>query len=639
VDVTKYAELFLSESREHLSAINTALLDLERSDDPSEPVGALFRAVHTLKGMSATLGYHAVAELAHEMESLLERVRSGEHLVTPDTVDLLLAGADALEASVERAVAGESTEDETSGIVERLRALTGDGTDAPSALSAGAAAPAPGLVLPTGDGVLVRVRQSPDTDMPGVRAVIVLQRAKSLGALGTVSPPMAELQSATSPMEFAFRVATSASPEAIATHIRASGDVASVQVGDAPAERAPAGPAPATPAVPKRSLAPAAAGRAQRSVRVDVARLDGLMNLVGELVIARGRMAQLAGRLEAPALDEAVSQTARLIGDLQDEIVAARLVPVWQIFDRFPRMVRDSARATGKDVDFRVEGKDIELDRSLLEELGDPLVHLLRNAVDHGLEGPDERASAGKPPRGRLVLSALRDRSAVLIRVEDDGRGMDRERVRALATADGFAEATSGDLTDEELLRIIARPGFSTAERVTDLSGRGVGVDAVLTRVRQLGGTVELRTVLGEGTTWTLRLPLTLAIVRALLARVGTEHYAMPVTHVVETLDLTPSAMRSVRGQEVFVLRNDVLPLLRLRSLVELPPGESEAPQVVVIARGDRRAGVVVDELVGQQEIVVKQYDAVRDARPLFSGATILADGAPALIVDVGSLL
>jgi two-component system chemotaxis sensor kinase CheA len=623
VDVTKYAELFLAESREHLSAINDALLTLERADDPGDAVSALFRAVHTLKGMSATLGYTAVASLAHEMESLLDHVRRGKHSVTPETVDVLLAGADALESSVERAVAGESSETDVTPVIERLRAVAG-----PIAAPA-AAAPAQRFPVPGGPGVLVRVRQAAETDMPGVRAFLLLQHAQGIGTVLTVSPPAEVLQAATAPQEFAFRIQTDATPDAVAAHMRGAADVATVAVGD---EHAGA----VTPAVEEKPGTPA---KASRSVRVDVTRLDGLMNLVGELVIARGRLAQLAGPVEIAALDDAVDQTGRLIGDLQNEIVAARLVPVSQVFDRFPRLVRDASRALGKDVDFRIEGKDIELDRSLLEELGDPLVHLLRNAIDHGIESPSDRAAAGKPARGRLVLSATRDRSAVLVRVEDDGHGVDRDRVRAQAVAQGLVDASKPELSDEELLRVIARPGFSTAERVTDLSGRGVGIDAVTTRVRQLGGTVQLTTAPGAGTTWTLRLPLTLAIVRALLARVAHETYALPLTHVIETLDLTAGARQTIRGQEVIVLRGDVLPLLRLRALVDLPHEEVPLPQVAIIARGDRRAGVMVDELIGQQEIVVKQFEPVRDALPLFSGATILADGAPALIVDVGSLL
>ena len=624
MDVAKYAELFLTESREHLSAINAALLALERTDDPTDGVGALFRAVHTLKGMSATLGYTGVSSLAHEMESLLDRVRRGEHHVTVETVDLLLAGADALEASVERAVAGDSSDEEVRPLVERIRALAGEGIATTTVET-----PARGLVLPTGEGVLVRVRQAAETDMPGVRALLLIQRAKSLGTVASVSPPIETLQAAATPQEFAFRLVTAASPDEIVATLRSAGDVATIAAGEA-AEAVKDRAAPSAAPTPSFT---------QRSVRVDVARLDGLMNLVGELVIARGRLSQIATSLEAPALEDAVSQTTRLIGDLQGEIVAARLVPVSQVFDRFPRLVRDAARSTGKEVDFRIEGKDIELDRSLLEELGDPLVHLLRNAVDHGIETPAERLAAGKAERGRVVLSASRDRSAVLVRVEDDGRGIDRVRVREHAMAQGLIDPTKTDVSDEDLLRLIARPGFSTVKQVTALSGRGVGVDAVTTRIRQLGGIVELRSVPGEGTSWTLRLPLTLAIVRALLARVAHETYALPLTHVTETLDLLPSGHHRVRGEEVLTLRGDVLPLLRLRSLVRLPEAEVPLPQVVVIARGDRRAGVMVDELVGQQEIVVKQFEPVRDALPLFSGATILADGAPALIVDVWSLL
>jgi two-component system chemotaxis sensor kinase CheA len=315
------------------------------------------------------------------------------------------------------------------------------------------------------------------------------------------------------------------------------------------------------------------------------------------------------------------------------------------VFDRFPRVVRDAARGTGKQVDFLIEGKDIELDRSMLDEIGEPIVHLLRNAVDHGIESPDARIAAGKPPAGRLQLSAVRDRSAVVIRVTDDGRGIDRDKVLSKAKANGLVDPAKTDLTDDELFRLVARPGFSTADKVTDLSGRGVGIDAVYTRVRSLGGAVDMRSTPGQGTVVTLRLPLTLAIVRALLAKVNDEVYAVPLTHVSETVELLPEVRRTLRGKEVLVLRDDVLPLLRLRELVGLPPRDDDADglrhleQVVVIDLADRRAGLVVDDLTGQQEIVVKQFDAVRDGLSIFGGATILGDGSPALIVDVSSLL
>jgi len=313
------------------------------------------------------------------------------------------------------------------------------------------------------------------------------------------------------------------------------------------------------------------------------------------------------------------------------------------VFDRFPRVVRDAARSIGKQVEFVVEGKEIELDRSMLDEIGDSIVHLLRNAVDHGIEPPDVRTSQGKPAAGRLVLSASRDRSAVVIRVSDDGRGINRVRVLERAKRDGLVEPTKTQLTEDELLRLLARPGFSTAEKVTDLSGRGVGIDAVYTRVRSLGGAMDIRSEPGEGTTMMLRLPLTLAIVRALLARVGDETYAIPLAHVSETVELEPDTLRTVTSREVLLLRDDVLPLLRLRTLVGLPEyvraSDIDLEHVVVIDLGDRKAGLVIDELTGQEEIVVKQYDGVRDGLPIFGGATLLSDGRPALIVDVSSLL
>jgi two-component system chemotaxis sensor kinase CheA len=357
-------------------------------------------------------------------------------------------------------------------------------------------------------------------------------------------------------------------------------------------------------------------------------------------VITRGRLVQLSGSIGDPALTESVQQASRLVADLQDEIMTSRMVPVWQVFDRFPRLVRDAAHSVHKQVDFVIEGKEVELDRSMLDEVGDPIVHLLRNAVDHGIELPEARVAQGKPAAGRLTLSALRDRSAVAIRVSDDGRGIDRDRVLRRALEGGLVEPDRAELSDEELLRIISRPGFSTAEQVTDLSGRGVGIDAVYNRVRSLGGTVDIRTEPGTGTTVTLRLPLTLAIVRSLLARIGEETYAVPMTHVSETVELAPSIVRSVKGKEVLMLREEVLPVMRMRQLMGFDGEPARGlEQVVVVELADRRAALVVDALIGQQEIVVKQFDGVRDGLSLFGGATILGDGAPALIIDVSSLL
>jgi two-component system chemotaxis sensor kinase CheA len=304
-------------------------------------------------------------------------------------------------------------------------------------------------------------------------------------------------------------------------------------------------------------------------------------------------------------------------------------------------MVRDTARTLGKEVDFRIEGRELELDRSTLDEIADSLVHLLRNAIDHGIESPEERVAAGKSRAGRLVLSAARERSAAVIRVSDDGRGIQRAEVLARARRHELVDSDVTELSDDELVRLIARPGFSTADRVTEVSGRGVGFDVVHTRVRSLGGALNIRTVEGQGTTVTLQLPPTLAIVRAVLARLGDETYAIPASHVSDTVELTPEHITRVQQREVYRLRDDLVPVVRLRRLFspDAAADEGAIEHGVILDVGDRRVALIVDDLVGQEEIVVKQIDAVRDAAPYFAGATLLADGAPALIIDVSTLL
>ena len=641
MDPNRYAELFRSESREQLSEINRALLDLEaRPADPA-PVHTLFRAVHTLKGMSGTMGYEGVAAFAHELESLLDRVRGGEQGISPELMDALFASADALEAGIDRAVARKSAPKALKEALAQLRrvaggsaAATGAGSAAAlEATAASAEAAAAAASVDEGPGVLVRVRQRADTLLPGVRAFMVVQKARTLGELVAVSPPLAALQAAEAPQAFAFRLVTARPAAEIEAAIIATGEIEHVEVSAGRGRsRAPVRLTAEEDATP--------IGKGARHIRIELSRLDTLMNLIGELVITRGRLLQLtAGRNDA-ALDEAMTQASRLIGDLQAEVMASRMVPVWQVFDRFPRLVRDASRTLHKEIEFVVEGKEIELDRSLLDEIGEPVVHLLRNAVDHGIEAPEVREAAGKRRLGRLVLSASRERSSVIVRVKDDGRGIDRQRVLARAHELGMVAPDVTRLDDELLFRVIASPGFSTATTVSDLSGRGVGIDAVQAKVRQLGGSVELESAPGQGTTVTLRLPQTLAIVRAVLARIGGERYALPLQHVRETLAWSADAVQRVQGREVLVLREEVLPFLRLRDVVHgAAAARDESSDIVVLERGGRRLGLLVDELTDQQDIVVKQFDAVRDGLALFSGATILADGRPALIMDVASLL
>ncbi|MDQ3388855.1 MAG: chemotaxis protein CheA [Gemmatimonadota bacterium] len=620
MELSQYGELFLSESREHVSAINDLLLKLEAAPASREPVEGVFRSVHTIKGMSATMGYTRVADLAHQMEELLERLRKGKGAVDGALTDLLFESADALEQSIEIAVEEvESEGPEISELLARLRAAAEDTAESDTA----------------GEKMRLRVVVSAGSALPAVRAFMTIRAAREIGAVSEIDPPEAALLTSAFAGTLHFQLRTERVPAEVEAALRAVGDIDEVEIGAGGAEDVARG------VEGSGAAGPTGSARA-RNIRVDLRRLDALMNQIGELVIIRGRLQRLAELRDAPELEETVDRAARLISELQDEIMQARMVPVGQVFDRFPRLVRDAARTLDKQVDLLIEGKEIEFDRSMLDEIGDPIVHLLRNSLDHGIESPRERRAAGKPPGGMLRLTAARERSQVVIRVEDDGRGIQRERVVERAVAQGLvARDSMTALGDEEIFQLLTRPGFSTAHEVTDVSGRGVGLDVVATRVRALGGILEIASRAGEGTSFTLRLPLTLAIVRALLVKLGTETYALPMAHVSETVEIPAEEIRSVKGCSVAVLRDEVVPLLSLSSALRRGADDParRLRTAVVLERGEHRMGVEVDELVGQQEIVVKSFDATAETLQFFSGATILSDGRPALILDVGSLL
>src|SRR5947208_2715655 len=630
MDLSQYAELFLAESREHLSACNQLLLEWERSPANLAPVGGLFRAVHTVKGMAATMGYARVTDLAHRAENLLDLVRRGGRRATDDLLQLLFRARDALEHAVELSVAGREDEIDVAEVVADLEG-------AAAHLGPHPLAPSPrsgegergGEVPPVAVGRLVQVTLRAEAPLKGGRALLVIKKAQAVGPVQAVTPPESAFEADEFDGRFSFRIGGAAGVAEIERAVRAAGEVEHVTVGGE--ERRPASGADSLPSAPETK---------SRHIRVDLGRLDGLMDLIGELVTVRGRLNELAAYARDPAIDDVAIQVSRLSRELQAEIIQARMTPVWQVFDRFARLVRDLARELGKQVAFRVEGKEIELDRAILDELGDPLLHLLRNAVDHGIESPAERRRRGKQPEGEIVLAAVRERASVTITVADDGRGVDRSRILARAQREGLVEAHADALSDEQLLRVLARPGFSTAEAVTSVSGRGVGIDVAMTRIRALGGTIDIRTEVGKGTTFVLRLPVTLAIVRAIMASVGPERYALPLTYVAETVELGAVTTTMVEGREAMVLRDRVVPLVHLRQLLGVngDPPPARRP-VIVLEMGERRAGVIVDGMLGQQEIVVKGFDAPRGTLPVFSGATIMGDGVPALILDAGGLL
>ena len=639
MDLSQYAELFLAESREHLSACNQLLLEWERHPAAPEPVGGIFRAVHTVKGMAATMGYARVADLAHRMENLLDHLRRGAagRRAGDDVLQLLFRATDALEKAIQLSAAGREREADVVGIVAELdRTVQRFAPDTtPRHAPAAPEAPAPVAPPAAGPGRRVRVTLRPEAPLKGPRALIVLKRAQGLGVVSQVQPSPAAIEADEFEGTFSFWLAGPTPADRVVASLKVAGDVEAVEVEDEAAGRLEPGAAAGVGG----GATPLESGKA-RHIRVDLRRLDTLMDQIGELVTVRGRLNDLAAERRDPAIDDLALQVSRLSSDLQAEIIQARMTPVWQVFDRFPRLVRDLARELGKPVAFRVEGKEIELDRAILDELGDPLVHLLRNAADHGIEPAAERRRAGKKPEGEIVLAAVRERASVAISIADDGRGIDRAHILAKAKADGLVDAHVETLTDDQLLRVLARPGFTTAAAVTNVSGRGVGIDVAMTRIRALGGTIDIRTEVGKGTTFVLRLPVTLAIVRALIAAVGRERYALPLTYVAETVEFGVVPMTTVEGREAMVLRDRVVPLVHLRQLLGVngDPPPARRP-VIVLEMGERRAGVIVDGMLGQQEIVVKGFDAPRGTLPVFSGATIMGDGVPALILDAGGLL
>ena len=569
MNTKRYTDLFRAEARDRLGEMNTSLLAIERGEGV-ERVAELFRAVHTVKGMSAAMGYNSVRDVSHALEALLDLMRRQAIAMSEAVIDVLFEAVDSLEAAIVAVSADETATTDVKEIVAKLERI--------------AAQTAPEAELD--------LAEMQTMEWPAMQ-------------IGTPTPPVPQRAVTTPP-------------------------VPQRTVNTPPVER---------PAVSHRAaLSPfpsASAGeKTQRSVRVDAERLDTLMTLIGELVIARGRLQEVARKAANPALSEAVLQASKLIGSLQTEITTARMVPVGQAFERFERLVRDTANSLGKKVVFEILGSDIEVDKSVLDEIGEPVMHLLRNSLDHGVETPQERRAAGKPPIARLTLSAKRERSSVVIRVSDDGRGVNVERVLERARHAGLVDNEWTPATDSEILSLIARPGFSTTARVTEISGRGVGLDVVATKVRSLGGAMELSTDAGAGTEIRLELPMTLAIIHAVLARSNDEIYALPITHVVETLMVSPEMVRFEDGQEILEIRGVSMPAVRLRDRLGHPPRRDNGGHAVVLDLPDGRMTLVVDEFLGQQEIVVKQFDAARGMPKMFNGATILTNGSPALILD-----
>ncbi len=617
--------LFLAEGRELLNRVDAELLVLERTPDARGAIDAVFRAMHSLKGMSATVGLTEAASALHAGETLLAGARDFGAIESAQLAALFELH-DTMRCALDAAERTAPSPDALRDLTPRLEALAPlSNHRRPPPARVSAARVVQQATAADGAQWRVDVRIADAAAIPFARATVVQKRLAAIAPLLRVVPDIATQTDDDWDRTLTIWLGSGSDSVAIERAVRSAGEIADVHVA-------------------REVAIPAAQGSdvAERTVRIPSHRLDHLLDLVGELVLARDRLLRTVAPTADEAARHAMDDASRLIMQLRDAILTSRMVPLAQVFDRFPRHVRDTAHALGKEVDLVLEGRELEVDRSLLDELSDPLLHLLRNAVDHGLESPVDRLARGKVVRGRLVVRAVRDGAMVAVTVADDGRGVNRQTVAARALAQGVTDAERMSQDDHGLLQLLARPGLSTAPKVTAISGRGVGVDAVLSRVHSLGGRLDLATADGAGTAITIRLPLSVAMLRALLVMVAGESYAIPLamvhaTHLAEVF-LADRARGESQMPTSVEIGGETLRLVSLRSHLGLPLRNDVSGHLVVVEGATGRVALLVDACTAQQEIVVKPLQRVRGSASMFSGGTILSDGTPSLILDINTL-
>ncbi|MEG8022811.1 chemotaxis protein CheA [Sphingomonas aerolata] len=640
---------FRVEAGEVLEQVEQGLLDLGHRLDDHELIDAVFRGLHTLKGSGAMFGFDALASFTHHCETAFDRVRKNLTPATPQLIAVILSAQDHMRALIE----GDATDRKAEGdaILAKLQAAL-DGAPAPTP-------EAPPVV----QGWRLSLRLPPEAMQNGINPLALLDELRTLGDCRIVArtdqvPPLAELVPTECHIGWDIEVRGAVSRDDLEDvfifvlddldlPIEAIGDPVCDDVEDAPTESFPV-PAPVdtTPVVQDREAAGTQTGRGApktgESVRVPAERLDLLMDRVGELVIVQSRLSQLAHSSGSNATDVALrsisEEIERLASELRDTVMVLRMVPVATLFGRFRRLVHDIARDTGKTIELSTDGETTEVDKTVIERLADPLIHLIRNACDHGIEPPERRLAAGKPEVGQVRLSARQEGGEVVITIRDDGHGIDRERVRAKAEAHGLLQPGQ-IVSDQELLQMIFHPGFSTAPQITSLSGRGVGMDVVKRTIESLRGTIEVASVSGQGSAMSLRIPLTLAIIDGLLIRVGDGRYVIPLAVVEECIELSLEEDLRSRGRSFITLRDRLVPFVRLREMFATGTKPSVHQKIVIIATGTERVGLVVDQIIGSHQTVIKPMSAVHCNVPTFAGATILGDGGVALILDVVQLV
>lgn len=687
MDTNQYLEMFIDESKEHLQAINENLLALENDPNDMNIVNEVFRSAHTLKGMSATMGYEDLANLTHKMENVLDGIRNHKIVVNSDILDVVFLSVDDLEAMVNDIASGGDGKRDVTEVVQKLLLIEkGEdpkGAAVPSSTETKGATPncdndQMGFLDEFEITVLeqskeqgfesyqVAVKLRDDCLLRGARVFMVFEILEQVGEVIKANPSVEDLEEERFDYEFSVVLVTKENAEDIEKRIMKVSEIESVRVNAFSIEEYRQGQnnhnencnnnsntikeQPESSSIALESNQKSDSGKekakgqnvSNKTIRVNIERLDILMNLFEELVIDRGRLEQISNDLNNPELHETVERMSRISGDLQNIILNMRMVPVEQVFNRFPRMVRQLARDLNKKINLEIIGAETELDRTVIDEIGDPLVHLIRNALDHGIETPEERIAKGKPDEGTVILKAYHSGNHVFIEIEDDGAGINREKVLKKAIERGVVTAESGaNMTDKQVNELIMASGFSTADKISDVSGRGVGLDVVKSTIESLSGSVSIESRLGHGSIFSIQLPLTLSIISVMLVEIQEEKYAIPLSSIIETAIIKKQDILNAHNQKVIDFRGKVVPLVFLKDIFEVPVvmEEDGLYSVVIVRKGEKMAGLVVDSFIGQQEIVLKSLGNYLNSAFAISGATILGNGQVALIIDCNALI
>jgi len=671
MDMNQYLEIFIEESQEHLQLLNQSLLGLETNPKDMKILNEIFRVAHTLKGMAGTMGYKGIASLTHQMENVLDAIRNGKVEVNTSIVDILFECLDYLDNSISNiANTGKEGINKADAIIASLNGILLKKpveAEKQEALDDNKQEVLMKFnqydeniirkAIQQGMGVYkVRVMLVNDCMLKSARAFIVFQTAERYAEIFKAVPKVEDIEDEKFDNEFSIAIITKEPEALIKKELESISEIIEARfekieavkednvqnnVGDAVAEKEIA----ATSDEEKDTSEDMHSKKAKmgKTVRVDIDRLDNLMNLVSELIIIKTRLEGVGTDSKNQDMIEAVEYLERITTNLHDAVMKVRMVPIERVFNRFPRMVRDLSKGLSKDITLNMSGEETELDRTVIDEIGDPLIHLLRNAIDHGIEERDQRVKNNKTANGTVNLRAYQDGNSVVIEVEDDGAGIDVEKVRKKAIEKGIISLSDANALDERgTIELLFRPGFSTADKVSDISGRGVGLDVVKTKIESLNGVVEVESAKGKGSKFIIRLPLTLAIIQALMVTIGEEKYAIPLNVIRDITTIKADTIRNIHGQDVVLNRNSVLPIIMLGRMLDVPNSISEGAEeltAVIVKKGEKNAAFIVDSLIGQQEIVIKTIGKFLSGIKLIAGATILGDGQVALIVDTNSLI